>query len=62
MTPIFPIAIQCTTEKEARRVARTLQGIVDASPPGADYKQLLAAFDIPSVGYNQVLVLVWLLT
>lgn len=49
MTPPFPLAIQCITENEAKQVARTLQGIADASPPGADYKQLLAAFDIPSV-------------
>ncbi|KAI6151214.1 hypothetical protein BKA82DRAFT_29765 [Pisolithus tinctorius] len=48
-TSPLPVAIQCKSENEARRVAGTLQGIVNSLPHGADHTQILAAFDIPSV-------------
>ena len=46
---IFPITIQCVSEGEARQVAGTLQAIIDSIPHGADYMQILAALDIPSI-------------
>ncbi|KAI6157192.1 hypothetical protein BKA82DRAFT_20294 [Pisolithus tinctorius] len=48
-TSPLPVAIQCKSENEARRVAGMLQGIVNSLPHGADHTQILAAFNIPSV-------------
>ena len=38
---IFPIAIQCVSEGEARQVAGTLQAVIDSILHGADYTQIL---------------------
>ncbi|KAI5991176.1 hypothetical protein EDD15DRAFT_2369089 [Pisolithus albus] len=48
-TPILPLAIQCKTRDEAGHVARTLQPTVHSLPPGADYTQILVAFDNPLI-------------
>ena len=48
-TPPLPLAIQCKSENEARKVANTLQPLVNSLPDGADHTQLLTAFDNPAV-------------
>ena len=48
-TPPLPLAIQCKSENEARKVANTLQPLVNSLPDGADHTQLLAAFDNPAI-------------
>ncbi|KIJ59848.1 hypothetical protein HYDPIDRAFT_170548 [Hydnomerulius pinastri MD-312] len=49
-SPALPIAIQCVSLAEARRVAGTLQNIVNSLPMHPDTTQLLAAFgDSPLV-------------
>ncbi|KIM55943.1 hypothetical protein SCLCIDRAFT_1220781 [Scleroderma citrinum Foug A] len=48
-TPPLPLAIQCKSENEARKVANTLQLLVNSLPDGADHTQLLAAFDNPAI-------------
>lgn len=45
----LPLAIQCKSENEARKVANTLQPLVNSLPDGADHTQLLTAFDNPAV-------------
>lgn len=48
-TPPLPLAIQCKSESEARKVVNTLQPLVDSLPDGADHSQFLATFNNPSV-------------
>ncbi|KAI6010572.1 hypothetical protein BKA83DRAFT_4503241 [Pisolithus microcarpus] len=48
-TPPIPLAIQCTSEHEARHVAMTLQPVLDSLPRNPKHLQLLNAFDTPAV-------------
>ena len=48
-TPLLPLAIQCKSENEARKVANTLQPLMNLLLDGADHTQLLTAFDNPAV-------------
>ncbi|KAI5987656.1 hypothetical protein EDD15DRAFT_2372016 [Pisolithus albus] len=48
-TPPIPLAIQCTSEHEARHVAMILQPVLDSLPRNPKHLQLLNAFDTPAV-------------
>ena len=45
----LPLAIQCKSENEVRKVANTLQPLVNSLPDGADHTQLLTVFDNPAI-------------
>ncbi|KIJ59846.1 hypothetical protein HYDPIDRAFT_32726 [Hydnomerulius pinastri MD-312] len=53
-SPALPIAIQCVSLAEARRVAGTLQNIVNSLPMHPDTTQLLAAFGDSPLLYSRI--------